>query len=74
VFVVRYELGFYIPEDDISHSHRREYLKSYKENCHLRVNLFPGDWKGRGRVEMYGIGSVGRKTPEALRMTAGDVP
>jgi hypothetical protein len=26
---VRYELGFYIPEDDILHSHRRENLKSY---------------------------------------------
>jgi hypothetical protein len=26
---VKYELGFYIPEDDILHSHRRESLKSY---------------------------------------------
>jgi hypothetical protein len=26
---VKYELGFYIPEDDILHSHRREDLKSY---------------------------------------------
>jgi hypothetical protein len=26
---VKYELGFYIPEDGILHSHRREYLKSY---------------------------------------------
>jgi hypothetical protein len=26
---VRYELGFYIPEDDILHSHRRKELKSY---------------------------------------------
>jgi hypothetical protein len=26
---VRYELGFYIPEDDILHNHRREELKSY---------------------------------------------
>jgi hypothetical protein len=26
---VKYELGFYIPEDDILHSHRREKLKSY---------------------------------------------
>jgi hypothetical protein len=25
---VRYELGFYIPEDGILHSHRREELKS----------------------------------------------
>jgi hypothetical protein len=26
---VKYELFFYIPEDDILHSHRRENLKSY---------------------------------------------
>jgi hypothetical protein len=26
---VRYELGLYIPEDDILHSHHRENLKSY---------------------------------------------
>jgi hypothetical protein len=26
---VKYELGFYIPADDILHSHRRENLKSY---------------------------------------------
>jgi hypothetical protein len=28
---VKYELRFYIPEDDILHSHRRENLKSYLE-------------------------------------------
>jgi hypothetical protein len=27
---VRYELRFYIPEDGILHSHRRENLKSYR--------------------------------------------
>jgi hypothetical protein len=26
---VKYELGFYIPEDGTLHSHRREHLKSY---------------------------------------------
>jgi hypothetical protein len=26
---VRYELGFYIPENDILHSHSREQLRSY---------------------------------------------
>jgi hypothetical protein len=26
---VKYKLGFYIPEDDILHSHRCEYLKFY---------------------------------------------
>jgi hypothetical protein len=29
---VRYELGFYIPEDDILHSHRRENLKFYNNS------------------------------------------
>jgi hypothetical protein len=31
---VRYELGFYIPEDGILHSYRLESLKSYKL-CHV---------------------------------------
>jgi hypothetical protein len=26
---VKYELGFYIPEEEIRHSHRRENFKSY---------------------------------------------
>jgi hypothetical protein len=30
VFPVRYELGFYTPEDDVLHSHRRQILNSYK--------------------------------------------
>jgi hypothetical protein len=29
---VKYELGFYIPEDDILHSHRRENLKSFMDS------------------------------------------
>jgi hypothetical protein len=29
---VRYELGFYIPEDEILHSHGSENLKSYTAN------------------------------------------
>jgi hypothetical protein len=29
MFAVIYELGFYIQEDGILHSHRREHLKSY---------------------------------------------
>jgi hypothetical protein len=32
---LRYELGFYIPEDAILHSHRCENLKSYEfKHCH----------------------------------------
>jgi hypothetical protein len=33
---VKYEMGLYIPEDDILHSHRRENIKS------LRSELFFG--------------------------------
>jgi hypothetical protein len=33
---VKYELGFYIPEDDILHSHRREELKSYRSSYFFR--------------------------------------
>jgi hypothetical protein len=29
MFLVRYVLGFYIPEDDILHSHRRENFKYF---------------------------------------------
>jgi hypothetical protein len=29
VFPVRYEMSFYVPEDDILSSHSRENLKSY---------------------------------------------
>jgi hypothetical protein len=35
---VKYELGFYIPEDDILHSHRREDLKSYKLEYKVEVS------------------------------------
>jgi hypothetical protein len=38
---VKYELGFYIPEDDILHSHRRENLKSYVALTGWRRNLSP---------------------------------
>jgi hypothetical protein len=45
MFPVRHELGFYIPEDDILHSHRRENLKSYIAltgwSLYRRRNVFP---------------------------------
>jgi hypothetical protein len=39
---VRYELGFYIPEDGILHSHRRETVKSYiiSQKVSIVVNGF----------------------------------
>jgi hypothetical protein len=33
---VKYELGVYVPEDGILHSHRRENLKSYMQFRSLR--------------------------------------
>jgi hypothetical protein len=39
VFPVRYELGFYIPEDDILHTQRRENLKSYNSVIHSETPL-----------------------------------
>jgi hypothetical protein len=45
---VRYKLGFYIPEDDILHSHCRENLKSYTililhiYNCDFQTNHSTG--------------------------------
>jgi hypothetical protein len=42
---VRYKLGFYIPQDDILHSHCRENLKSYIAltdwTVHRRRNVSP---------------------------------
>jgi hypothetical protein len=48
---VRYLLGFYIPEDDILHSHCRENLKSY-------IALPGWDLKRRCNVSpvKYGLG------------------
>jgi hypothetical protein len=40
MFPVRYELGFYIPEDGILHTHRRENLKSYRD--YLRNSMQTG--------------------------------
>jgi hypothetical protein len=36
---VKYELGFYIAEDNILHSHRRENLKSYVNGLSFWVTL-----------------------------------
>jgi hypothetical protein len=37
---VKYELGFYIPDDDILHSDRRENLKSYTALSGLTLYLW----------------------------------
>jgi hypothetical protein len=38
---VRYELGFFIPEDEIHHSHRRGNLNSYPSNVFLPNLITP---------------------------------
>jgi hypothetical protein len=47
---VKYELGFYIPEDGILHSHRRENLKSYLERPVSRGRYVPRDCTDISRV------------------------
>jgi hypothetical protein len=50
---VKYELSFYIPEDGILHSHRREYLKSQKSRrirwaghaTQIKRRLHVGYWR-----------------------------
>jgi hypothetical protein len=63
---VKYGLGFYIPEDDILHSHCRDNLKSYiQDPCvlyPLKHNYFENDdmW------DECGCFDVGRNTSNAL--------
>jgi hypothetical protein len=56
---VRYELGFYIPEDGIVHSHRRETLKSYIAltgwTLYWRSNLSPVRYELRFYIPEDGI-------------------
>jgi hypothetical protein len=42
---VRYELGFYMPEDDILHSHRRENLKPYTFWDEYTTSTFRSKWE-----------------------------
>jgi hypothetical protein len=65
VFPVRYEEGFYIPEDGILHSHISENLKSYESN---RVGNFPLSSDDRNRfsfrnvlVSSFRIQDLGRR-------------
>jgi hypothetical protein len=44
---VKYELGFYIPEDDILQSQRREHLKSYMEADLVSDKMFAGTYNCR---------------------------
>jgi hypothetical protein len=45
---MRYEVGFYNPEDDILHSHRRENLKSY-----IEIIVFAANLKGTDRIVYF---------------------
>jgi hypothetical protein len=63
---VKYELGFYIPEDDILHRHRRENLKSYiSTNCRS-LDFSHTHWLPRSVTEI-GSPSSYILLPEVLR-------
>jgi hypothetical protein len=49
---VKYELGFYIPEDGVIHSHRREKVKFYKLFLNY-VNLLPLRMRYKHSVAQY---------------------
>jgi hypothetical protein len=50
---VKYELGFYIPGDDILHSHRSETLKSYINLSTLEPAELGKTMKTYGGVDIY---------------------
>jgi hypothetical protein len=49
---VKYELGSYIPEDDILHRHCRGNLKSH------RLGVSPGSWRGHTQGQSQQVHSV----------------
>jgi hypothetical protein len=61
---VKYELGFYIPEDDILHSHSHENPKSYICLQILCIELV-ARIRGRGRRTTFKISVV---KPEGRRL------
>jgi hypothetical protein len=50
VFPVRYEQGFYIPVDDILHSHCREHLRYFRDSCSLDCNIHIRVFEGAFRL------------------------
>jgi hypothetical protein len=57
---LRYELSFYMPEDGVLHSHRREYLKFY-----LYRNMFHSSLDGTRQIWLSpAISSVGPSSHE----------
>jgi hypothetical protein len=64
---VKYELGFYIPEDDILHSHRRENLKSYMAEHHCVRQSVSVTWR---REDRYTGTDVSEERPSPTINTA----
>jgi hypothetical protein len=54
---VRYELGIYIPEDSILHSHRRENLKSY-----IALTSWTLQWRRNMSPVRYELGFISQRT------------
>jgi hypothetical protein len=66
---VRYELGFYIPEDGILHARRRENLKSYTGTFGFLGIVYGGS----GYISMANIITIGDLTVRhpIIRRTKG---
>jgi hypothetical protein len=66
VFPVKYELGFYIPEDGILHIHRRERLRSYMGDalCEFRHIAYPD--RGSSTLVPISAGTVPKYTGTAF--------
>jgi hypothetical protein len=62
---VKYELGFYIPEDDILHSHRRENLNSYTEMWPFSETCNPVD-----REDTTSLGDCVITSPLSIQLGA----
>jgi hypothetical protein len=67
---VKYEMGFYIPEDDVLHSHRRKNLKSYTQYeclcgfyCTSWVYIWWGSLERRLKFKVTLSGWRGVKVP-----------
>jgi hypothetical protein len=52
-----YELGFYVPEDGILHSHRRENLRSY-----ISLTGWALQWRSNVFPVGYKLGFISQKT------------
>jgi hypothetical protein len=60
---VRYELEFYVPEDDILHTHRRENLESYFQTLTLARDLNQGTRTYGAEIALTALRHVHHTSP-----------